>query len=601
MTAAYLAVSWPADASDPVAAEWCSATISRSPGWVRAWRGEGLEVWTHGAPSVPVFAAGALNAVLIGRLHGRDPAAAALRVSQPCAPQPAPIAAQVLIDHFWGAYVAIIREPGRGWDWGLRDPSGALDALTWTRDGVKFLASDIEQLPSSLLPTGLCLDWDVIADLIRRPTSITARTPLRGLETIAPGDLQPLGGAGRHAIACWRPATWARQADRRPHDLEARLRQAVGDAVSAALTDYDLTLMEVSGGLDSAVVATTAENLGLGEKVVSALHVFDRRPESDERVWARLVRDKLGRPLAELALRAANFTQGDLQDLARGARPTINGLDISRDRQTAKLARDLGATALVTGKGGDAVFFQNPTALLLSDYLAAHGRRRALGHYAQDMSRRLRRSVWSVAWEACQALGSQGVPLRPSPLWGPRTREPPAGPAHPWLAGLEGLPPAKREQIEGIVMTQANRGASRYGRVMDLLHPLMAQPVLELALSTPVWALVPEGRDRGLVRRAFAQQLPREIVDRRSKGEMSAYYAHVIAENLPFLRAYLLEGVLVDAGVLDRKALDGALSADALIYDSQSPILMTSMAVESWVRHWQTQVPDCPDTPRRRV
>jgi len=125
-----------------------------------------------------------------------------------------------------------------------------------------------------------------------------------------------------------------------------------------------------------------------------------------------------------------------------------------------------------------------------------------------------------------------------------------------------------------------------------VVHPLMAQPVLEAALAIPTWELARGGRDRGLERALFADRVPPEILNRQSKAEMSSFYARTVAANLPFLRGYLLDGCLCDAEVLDRVALERALREDALIQAPDSTAVLSAAAIEAWIRHWQARVPD---------
>ena len=590
MAADYLAFAYALEPGAAGAARDAAQALT-DVGWVLRWRRPGLEVWTQGRPEIPVSGDPAGTTVIIGhRFDGSESAAS--DADDPRAATSALSNARRLIGQSWGAYVALLRDP-TGASWILRDPTGAHDALTWTREGLALVASDIALAPARLRPRHLSLDWDVITDFVRRPVSTSARSPLTGLHAVAPGDLHPLGEGPDRAVACWRPQTWARRARRLDPQAPEQLKRAVETAVNRTFAAYERCLVEVSGGLDSAVVALTADRLGWGGKVAGVLHFYGDRREADERSWAQLVRDRLGcwtpdQPLALPALEEADFAI-----FSERARPTLNALDLNRDRATAHMAQALSADVLVTGKGGDAVFFQHPTAMLLADHLAACGLRHAFGRVARDVARRLRRSVWSVAFEACGMIGRRRAGEEPpSPLLGARARATPQGPAHPWLTDLAGLPPGKRYQLEGLALTQVHRGASRYGGLVDVVHPLMAQPVLEAALAIPTWELARGGRDRGLERALFADRVPPEILNRQSKAEMSSFYARTVAANLPFLRGYLLDGCLCDAEVLDRVALERALREDALIQAPDSTAVLSAAAIEAWIRHWQARVPD---------
>lgn len=108
--------------------------------------------------------------------------------------------------------------------------------------------------------------------------------------------------------------------------------------------------------------------------------------------------------------------------------------------------------------------------------------------------------------------------------------------AHPWLTDLEGLGPGKRQQIVGFASNLGLHSPSRRTMSADLLHPALSQPVVEAVLATPTWRLTGGGHDRLLARRAFVDRLPPELVRRRSKAELGAYYGHVVAANIDRLR-----------------------------------------------------------------
>lgn len=576
MPGAAFVYAWRGETGERQAARW-SAALATEGRWRRAEARPGFEIWTvDGAPTVaPGPSPGS---VLIGRLASPAP-----RGKWPKSPQ---AIAHRLLGGAWGGYLLLIPDPVRPVPWVLRDPSGALDALTWQRGELAVLATSVEDLPAWVLPQRLSIDWDRVADVLRRPASVTAEPALAGLHVVAPGDLQPIGGKGRERIALWRPLALASAGLSTGEDLEERLRAAVDMAVTGLAAPHERRLCEVSGGLDSAIVATALAKSPSGAAGLELLHVFADLPEADEREWATAVRDAVGAPMRVAEKVMGPLAQSDFEALARGARPALNALDPGRDRVTEAHLRESGASAILTGKGGDAVFYQTPTPLLLRDHLADGGR--VLGPFARDLARWLRRSVWAVARDAVFG-GDRKLFGAASPFWGPRVAVPTVGPAHPWLDGVEVLPPAKRFQVEAVALAQVHRGVTRYGAVAEVLHPLLSQPVLEAVLPIPAWRFVAAGRDRALARIAFADRLPVATRERRSKGELSGVYARQLALSLSMLRPLLMDGALVDAGILDRAALDAALRSEALIWRADANTLLAAAALECWVRYWQAR------------
>lgn len=373
------------------------------------------------------------------------------------------------------------------------------------------------------------------------------------------------------------------------------------ETIKALASSYDVLVAEVSGGLDSAVVASSLVASGAGPRLRAALHLYGDRPESDEQAWAAEVCDRLDIPMRAFGRAMAPFDpEMDFAPLARDARPPISALDSWRDTVVAGLLRSYDAQALFTGMGGDAVFFQTPMAAVFTDLLQEEGLRALFSHGHRDVARRLRRSVWSVALEAIKTACAPPDEPRLSPLIGERARLASPGPVHPWLERLDRVSPARRAQIVSLAGLQDSLGRNRRTQSADIVHPLLAQPVLEVCLMLPTWSQVVGGRDRSLARDAFADRLPRSVVFRRSKGELTSLFSRRAAASLDLLRPFLLDGVLVSAKVLDRGAVDAALRRESLIQRPDALALISAAAVEAWVRYWQGRVPDAPSADRRQ-
>lgn len=114
--------------------------------------------------------------------------------------------------------------------------------------------------------------------------------------------------------------------------------------------------------------------------------------------------------------------------------------------------------------------------------------------------------------------------------------------------------------------------------------PLRSQPLVELCLRTPTYALIEDGRDRALARRAFLSDLPAEVVSRRTKGEISEYAFDVLNGNLPFLRDLLLDGRLMSEGWIEQAQLASLLSR--VRSRDQEPIseVCGYIDIEIWLR-----------------
>jgi asparagine synthase (glutamine-hydrolysing) len=157
--------------------------------------------------------------------------------------------------------------------------------------------------------------------------------------------------------------------------------------------------------------------------------------------------------------------------------------------------------------------------------------------------------------------------------------------SHPWLAAASGAPQGKREHVETILQIQ-HFFDRRTDWTLPVLHPLMAQPLMELCLRIPSWTWAENGRDRSVARDAFKGLVPNSVLSRRMKGSLQGFIRRAFESLRPDLRALLLEGELRRTGILDVAAIE-AVFADG--WDADAPQLrLTEMAsLELWMRSWR--------------
>lgn len=555
----------------PVAADGGLAAGLRFRGWRAAdVSPEWAEVWVRVGAAPPVAVdGGVLTLGAVFRRRATAPAPAG---------DEAPRFAAALCRTSWGAYAAVAREAGQVWL--FRDPSGAREAIAWRKGAAWVIADSFDHLPDALAPD-LSVDWDAVTDFARRSVAAAARPGLKGLVAPAAGEAVALGSGERAQV--WTPMVWAGAPS--PDAPATALRAALSEVCEAWTGAYGSLLAEISGGFDSALVATAARATPEGGSVMGALNYYGDRREGDERRWALAAAAAAGLELHTFAKPPRALVEADFAETAGGPRPSYAALDPARDRHTAETVARLGAQALFSGYGGDAAFYQMPSALPVADYLREAASCGSFGPVPLAAARWLRRSVWSLLSEARRGRLETDRVSYLTPFLGPRTCIWPDA-AHPWLDGVAALPPGKRLQVLHLAISQLACGRSRRGAAADLLYPLMSQPVVEAALVIPSWRLVEGGRDRSLARSAVRDLLPPEIVERRSKGMLTSYYTRQVAESLGFLRPYLLDGRLASEGVLDRAAMEAALHPDRLIWRGDGAALLNAAAIEAWVRHW---------------
>ena len=565
------------------------------PSYLRlAYAGPSLKVWvTSRSPGLQITAVGP-SAVLIGNIFESgslaDGVSAKLDLSKLGQSTVEQTCDRLLRDG-WGRYVLVSHSPQL--TAAFRDPSGALDCLTWRRDGVQFFANRLPRDYDALLPSSVSIDWSAVAHQLRDALAVSGASAVRNVTTIPAGGiwLAESGGLG-HVRQLWRPSALVRAGREdvaRPVEL---LRQRVRTCVATVAEPYQRPLVEISGGLDSAIVATAlmqSDSTRISRRSTRWINFATSDLEGDERRYARAVAEQTGAQLTERVRPDLVYTLEGLAAVGTDLRVGLTALDPDYDAELAEQARDHRADALVTGQGGDAVFLQMACDEALADRLRLRGRLELSELLAH--SRRWRTSIWRTlrvtlgraVWPAPKRFATPAYLV---------DRTDTGAPPHPWLEDLRGLPAAKVVQIDALVASQNVFGSSRRGCAVSCLHPLLSQPVVELTLSLPSFLLTQGGADRALARAAFAAWLPPVLLDRRSKGSLQAFYGRAVAASLDVLRPWLLDGVLAREGLLRIDRLEPLLDPDVLIMKDVYVDILHAAAMEAWVRGWAERVSD---------
>ncbi|MEN5229709.1 asparagine synthase-related protein [Brevundimonas naejangsanensis] len=554
---------------NPAALDALVAPFSRRlarAGWSRRSADPFVRVYSPTAARVEVTPALDGHGVLIGDIYDSEGRAVAARERGVLGCRRLdPDRARSVCANYWGRYLLVRRADGDVAI--LRDPSGALECVVWRKGGVTLIATGCADVIDPWLPEDLAIDWDEVVAMVRRPGEHRHALPLSGLQTVAAGELRTIRVDTNHGEQIWSPAEVYRRGRGRPApDLRAVVQQTV-----RSLAGDRAWVVEVSGGLDSAIVAASL-SADQRERVAAWVNHYVDQPEGDERPYARAVVAPFGGVLTEVRRDGLGLDGRRLAQSANGFRPAINDIDPDYNADIAKRIEATGAWGSLTGQGGDAVFFQMPTLLVGVDELCERGLQ-ARGAVIHRLARWLRKPAWPTV------LGqSWHEHLKDRKGWD-----------HPWLDDLKGVPPAKALQISVLAFCQSFQAEAVRSRLGPCINPLLSQPVMEAGLAMSTVDLTWGGRDRSAARAAFRDVLPHLIFDRRSKGELSAYYGEAVAGRLGFLRDYLLGGALAEAGLI-RLDFDDQLSRDAMVWKGGHSELLTLALIEAWVRRWKARL-----------
>jgi asparagine synthase (glutamine-hydrolysing) len=499
---------------------------------------------------------------------------------------------RALIRDYWGRYVAFLPAATGGVQV-LRDPSGTLPCWRLQHEGVGLAFSwleDVLQALPEIPPPGV--DGDGLAAHLLLGQIGGRACALEGIEQVVPGEAAPLvPGIGTSALL-WNAVEQARDgAHRDVAGAADQLRHTTRACVRSWADCYDTILLRLSGGLDSAILLSCLDGSNSPARV-TCLNYHSPGSDSDERSHARVAAAQAGRPLIERE-REAEFRLDQVLDVARMPLPPSHVGRMGTSRMDAEIAAALGAVALFTGGGGDQLFFELRCTWPAADYLRTRGLDRGFLTAALDAARLGRVSLWNAIARAVadslhpvdpcdgsgrhlmladrQALGM----VRPSDRF-----------IHPALHAPHRLPIGKLHQVHDLSCAFDYYDPYQRQAAPELVNPLLSQPLLELCLALPTSVLTRRGRGRELARQAFAGDIPEQIASRRSKGGMEEHIAAVLQRNLPFARSLLLDGHLVQRGLLDRKRLEAALSGRPSPHAAHVGEIHNVIAIEAWLQRW---------------
>jgi asparagine synthase (glutamine-hydrolysing) len=491
-------------------------------------------------------------------------------------------AAATLAERLWGRYVLVLLGTSGALEGVFRDPSGALGCCTWRCPQGLVATSTPGALLPFFRPAQLGIDWDIIAAQLADPAALTEGSSLIGVRSLAPGGFRNLVTGIDDQI--WRPAAFARRPLVDP-DLASMMVEQTVDHVVTNLAGDRAVAAEVSGGLDSALVATALRKGGA--HTVGFIHLAPSEIDANEEQYGQAVADHLGSPLMVAHLMDLDLRLPKIAALQNEIVPSVSSFDPPAETSVIDLCRRCRADILFTGMGGDGVFWAAPTASILVDRLARDGVLAAFDPEAQRLARWTRASMLRSIWISVAAPRRQPAPMYRAPPWLEYSI---ARPAHPWTIDLSGIPPTKQLQITALALMQASLGVTARGMEIDVIHPLLAQPVLEACFSIPIDLLVLGGRDRGLARMAFKDRLPELVLHRRSKGDTTQRIAKSLAKGIETLRALLLDGRLVQSRLLNPERLSDILTEDNLARGADLLAIYRAAAIELGVRGWEARL-----------
>lgn len=486
--------------------------------------------------------------------------------------------------HYWGDYVEFFIKGSKASV--RRSPFGNLACyFVRTADGV-LIASD----PLVLRDAG-CLrlrpNWNALALQLVAPGIRRRETCLDAVCELSGGDALK-AESDFNVVSFWSPWQCVRAdpISTDPDSAAENLRHMICNAVAAQTAGYAKSVLLLSGGVDSSIVAAALAQAG---RQCAALNMVTQSLGGDERAHARRVADHCGFTLTEVERDVGKV------DVTRSLcidQPYPIEKCFRQATMTAAydLAGEIGAGTILDGGGGDNIFCSLQSAAPLVDLL----RRHAPGYRAAI----LMRDIATITQASHAAILKQAIDrlLRRPPRYRWQrnlTLLTPLGlnhvakaVAHPWLDAPRGALPGKAGHIGLVLAALALVQSPSATELVPSRSILLAQPVVEACLAIPTWLWFERGRNRAVARRAFDPLLPAANTWRQTKGAMDSFIVEIFEANRPLLREMLADGQLAKSGLVDRAALLAAIDASGPVRGRTFDWVMDFADIEAWIAAW---------------
>jgi asparagine synthase (glutamine-hydrolysing) len=427
-------------------------------------------------------------------------------------------------------------------------------------------------------------------------------TVYKGVRQLPPASLAAIGERRIAIRQYWHAADFAMEPSwvRSEVCLVEECRQLLADSVRQRMTSDSTTWAQLSGGLDSSSVVSFVQWLAERHKIPNGLagtvtFVDRQRTSTDERAYSDAVVSRW-RVRNELIVDPPTWYD-ESSAPPRTDQPRGDLHVYPRDNRLCAIVRAAGGRVLLTGVGGDELFSGN--MLYFADWLA----RGRLLPALREMARRAaigRVSFWALAYR--NAL----LPLLPRAMQTLLVHDQDEAMAPYWLDsrvlaryGFGGRPSSAPAYAGPIGEKYHHAVASLVARIesptqggvlgdsLDVRHPLLYRPLVELSLRLPPELRARPHAHRWLFREAVRGILPDAVRTRVGKPTTSDFLLLSLSTRRRHLEHLLDRPILADLGVLDGARLRTAFNSVSRGLPDGSRTygtLFRTLAVEAWLQ-----------------
>lgn len=379
-------------------------------------------------------------------------------------------------------------------------------------------------------------------------------------------------------------------------EYEEHCRALLREAVRVRLRSKDPVFSELSGGFDSSTVVLMADQVRkrqapYGTPLQTLSCVAETSVTGDESAFIRAVEERRGIPSLRVTEQEQGFTLG-LTDPPFTGIPNPLHCVAGRYPQFVSLMKPHQARVLLTGQGGDFLFWSAPQGAAVAADELHHGRLRGLHRECGTWSRAAGIPYYRMLAGQVLPLAMGGRWLRHSEL---ARHSAPAWLSRPHEQSLRfeilevsekrtGMLPSLLARLLTFERMFSGQGGF-YTEYADLYvtHPYTHRPLMEFCLAAPISQFLRDGQTRSLMRRAFRDVLPPKVLKRVSKGLLDEALVRALQREWTRV-GEVRTWQVCERGYLEPKALAAGLARARLGFCDQGGGLLRIFSFERWLR-----------------
>jgi len=433
-----------------------------------------------------------------------------------------------------GMFAFVLWDRTRQRVFAARDRVGIKPLYLGSVRGALFLSSELKGILA-----GAGLDPTLRPEALRTFLAFSypldpRHTLVEGITRVLPGEYLLDSGGGPEHHVWWTPPFGGEQGIAPAEDEE--VLGMLSEAVDLHLRSDVPVGVLLSGGLDSSTLCALARNADAACQAISAGYLGSHA--EDERPVARRTAQALGLDLLEVECAVSDF-EADFEALVQVCDEPVGDIAAMAQWALYRRARQAGYKVLLTGLGGDEVFFGYPPWNALAESFREHtpGSRERAEQVVQAFTRSL-------------------DPASTRVLAGPLSQAPAAAEIE---ALWQGIPPGPDEiaalLFRGYLVHNGCQLADKLGMgcSVEVRVPFLDHALVEKVLALPLSQRFDPARTKPLLRRVMAGRLPEEITSGPKRG--FAPPIGFIGELVERRIEQVLEGRLVQEGWVDRSEL----------------------------------------------